>query len=258
MASRSNLIGSKYKKKIIGKTLVSNRMYQPSILTEEQLSHKKFIFEGMRQSNAIEAYRSIRTQLLEITSKLPQLMDQGDEKRSPVIMVTSVVANGGATQTAINLAASYALDRNKTALLVDCNFKSPSIHTRLDINYEFGLSDFLNKDVLGVDNIVYPTGIPRLRVIPSGRFSHAASELFTTMRMEALFKVLRKRYSNRYIFVDAPPIQSCADTQILENFCDGVVVVLPSGTVADVQLKRILSGLKREKFLGVIFNNKYS
>ena len=219
-------------------------MAEPTKLTADELDAKKIIHPDMSDHRNIDIYRELRTKLTHLA--------KGENQ---ITMVSSVCPKGGSTHVALNLAAAFSLDESKTSLLIDCNLRAPGLHDRLYLDPEYGLTDFLEKEVVGIDSITYATGIPRLRLIPVGRKREAASEFFTSLRMKAFLDVLKRRYPDRHIFVDAPPVGSSADARILAHLCDRSILVVPYGRVIESQIYAAIDAIGEEKLAGVILNN---
>ncbi|MDY6980651.1 MAG: hypothetical protein SV201_12265, partial [Pseudomonadota bacterium] len=102
-------------------------------------------------SPEIEPYKLLRTQVQQRTR----------DKGWNTVMVTSSKPGEGKTVTAINLALSFALEFNNTALLVDADLKQQQVHKTLGYPSQFGLSDYLLYDQPLNDLIVWP-GIEKL------------------------------------------------------------------------------------------------
>ena len=212
-------------------------------LGEDDLEERKIIYPRMRDKRVLNVFRDIRTKLIEKSGN-----------KNFTLMVTSVCEEGGSTFVANNLAASIALDQGKTALIVDCNLYSPASSQLLDGDH-VGFSDFLESPTVSIENIIYATGIPRLRLIPIGKSLDISPEYYTSYRMKQFTEELSSRYSDRYVILDVPPVGSTTDARILADCCDFVVLVVPYGKVTKDQLKKSIANFDSDKLMGVIFNN---
>lgn len=212
-------------------------------LGEDDLEEKKLIYPRMRDKRVLNVFRDIRTKLIEKSGN-----------KNFTLMVTSVCEEGGSTFVANNLAASIALDQGKTALIVDCNLYSPASSQLLDGDH-IGFSDFLESPTVSIENIIYATGIPRLRLIPIGKSLDISPEYYTSYRMKQFTEELSDRYSDRYVILDVPPVGSTTDARILADCCDFVVLVVPHGMVTKDQLKKSIANFDSDKLVGIIFNN---
>ena len=221
-------------------------MRQPVELNSEEKADKKIVDAAMSDRYVFNAFRELRTTVV-----------QKINESSPIIMVTSCTYGGGGSFVSLNLAAAIAMDETKTSLLVDCNLAEPNFsNLPAADDSSRGLKDYLKGNECGVGDIIYPTGIPRLRVIPAGQTHVPMTEYFTSVRLHKLFDDIKQRYSQRYIIVDAPPISENADTRILAETCDYVILVVPYGKVTEEQVLKAARAIGKDKLLGTVFNNE--
>lgn len=213
-------------------------------LTDEDLDEKRIIYPRMRDRRVLNTFREIRTKLVEKS-----------RNKNFSVMVTSVCEDGGGTFVSTNLAASIALDQGKTALMVDCNLYAPTSVQFLD-EPQIGFSDFLESPAIAIEEIIYATGVPRLRVIPVGKATDIGPEYYTSYRMKQFIEELSTRYSDRYIVLDVPPVGSTPDARILSDLCDFAVLVLPYGKVTSDQIRAAVDSIAPEKLAGIIFNHQ--
>lgn len=221
-------------------------MAQPTPLSVAERSLQRIIAPELNETPAVKAFRELRTKI--------------GQRVAPdaVIMVTGTARGGGSSFISLNLASAIAFESARTALLVDCNLRDPNLHRLLNGSPPTGLSDYLEDDRTQVADIIHPTGIERLRIVPAGRKPDARKEYFTMEKTRRLFDALAARYADRQIILDAPPISSSADAQILATFCDHILVVVPYGRVSDSRLQTALRSIEPGKLLGVVLNDEPS
>lgn len=219
-------------------------MLEPKQLTVSELEKKRIIYPDMNDRAIVDSFRKLRTKLL-----------QDAEGQNLTIMVTSVRPGGGGSFTALNLATVFSFDKAKTALLIDCNLQDSALRHMLRSHTETGLIDYLENDEVSLDEIIQPSGIQRLRWIPTGGDREISHEYYSSMKMQAMMKALKERYSDRYIIIDAPPATQAADTSILAEFCDCVLLVVPYGKVTENQVEAAAKTFNNGKKVGVVFNN---
>ena len=213
-------------------------------MSVEELSERKIIYPGMPNSGVLNTFRELRTQLMKKA-----------ESGNFVVMVTSIVPHAGTSFVATNLGAVFALDKTKTAMLIDCNLYEPTLDNLLDVAPDYGLTDYLAEEKLDVNDIIYATGIPRLRVVPVGTHTEAGAEYFASTRMNGFIQNLKARYPDRYLILDAPPIGVWAEARILADISDFVVLVVPYGRVNEAQVSSAIDTLGEDKLAGILFNN---
>lgn len=226
-----------------GQELIA-RMEEPNPLLPAQMDENLIIHSRTSNVEAYNAFRELRANLQERSAG-----------RNYVCVITSVTPGGGATHVAVNLASAIALDRSKTALIVDCNLYRPALHARLGVDPEPGLSDFLaDPDGVSISDIIKPASIPRIRIIPTGGPVIRESECLGTMNMRLLVHMLQQRYPDRFIILDAPSMDAAADTRLLADYADLVCMVVPYGRATSSRIIDGTQNFPQEKFAGVVFN----
>ncbi|MCP5325521.1 MAG: polysaccharide biosynthesis protein [Oceanospirillaceae bacterium] len=216
-------------------------MQEEFLLTPEQLTDKKIVFPSSAQKAVVHKFRDIRTALK-------------DNKTKNITLVTSVDVDAGTSYFAANLAAVTAFDPARSALLIDCNLDRPSVGDKFAINGP-GILEYIYDESLTVEDIIHAVGIERYRCIPAGKAKGSIKEYFTNPRFKALLSEIKLRYPNRNIFIDAPSILTSADTRILFDVCDQVVVVVPYGVVGERTITDACRVIPKEKFAGVVLND---
>jgi Mrp family chromosome partitioning ATPase len=220
------------------------RMAEPAPKTALDLDTRGIIRQDMARREQADVFRNLRTQL--------QALARG---RNFVTVVAPVGSGSGASFVATNLAAAFAFDESKTALLIDCNLRKPVLHARLGVGpARGGLTDYLENQELGAAAIIYPTGIRRLRLIPAGEPRETSGEYFSSWPMQSLVAELRARYPDRYLVLDAPAINGSPDARILSELADMVVVVARHGVDTTTAVREAVGSLDPARVAGVVFN----
>lgn len=225
-------------------------MEEAKLFSDRQLELLGIVHPRSKNRGLVDAMRQLRT-------KLYSLKEEGNFS----VLVSSVVPQGGGSFVALNLAATIAFDKAKTSLLVDANLHDPVIHKLLKLigrDDSHGLLEYLEHPELGVEHIVSPSGIPRMRVIPIGSHTEISAEHFTSARYKQLMVDIKERYDNRFVVVDGPAMSTSADARILSDICDYTVLVLPYGGVTPGVLDSIVDEIDERKLAGVVINDQPS
>ncbi len=139
-----------------------------------------------------------------------------------VVMISSALSGEGKSFTSANLAALMAKG-NKRTVLIGLDLRKPTTHTRFNLSNEIGLTTYLiNYNTL--DDVVFPTQVENLFVIPSGPIPPNPAELIELPKMEELIKKLKEEYE--FIIFDTPPIAYVADSMLLTKYTDINLFVL--------------------------------
>jgi receptor protein-tyrosine kinase/non-specific protein-tyrosine kinase len=196
-------------------------------------------------SPIVEEFRKLKSALVKLTT--------GDVFKNTVL-VTSSVPNEGKSITALNLAISLAQEYDHTVLLIDTDFRRPSIHRYLGIEPRKGFSDCLLGEAQ-IGEVIFPTGIGRLSVITAGREVPNPVELFASQKTEALIAEMKNRYQDRFIIFDSPPVLPFAEARTLAHLVDGVLFVVKEQLASQKNVKESIEALKGCGLLGMIYND---
>ncbi len=220
------------------------RITEPRALSTRTLAQRKLIHYDDSGRRYADAFREIRTRLLALS-----------EGQNFVTLLTSVSPRSGTSFVARNLAAAFALDDAKTALLIDCDLRHPAQHGAFAVDpVGGGLIDYLEHPAIGIEKILYHTGIPRLRLIPSGTRREIGGEYFSSFRMRATLDSLRSRYPDRYLFLDGPTVKDSPDARILADLADFVVLVVGDGRDTPAAISKAVASFDPNKLAGLVFN----
>lgn len=221
--------------------------YIPS--TEKDLktdAQKSLVCFSDPKAKITESFRAVRTSIL---------FASPEDKPLKIILITSSTPQEGKSFFTANLSEVFC-QVNEQIVLVDIDMRRPKIHKELGIEQTPGLSDFLTGNC-GAQNIIKPSIVPNLSVIPSGTIPPNPSELLSSGKIQSLFEELKAKFSR--IIVDSPPILSAADTSLLANMADGVILLVKGSSVrmeAVLQAKdKILKS--KGKIIGVVVNNTH-
>jgi protein-tyrosine kinase len=226
-------------------TIPRMAMSEVRMLGPNDLEQRGIIRPQHGEDPAVQIFRELRTKIIELS--------QG---QNAVILVTSVSKGCGASFIARNLGAAFAFDVEKTTLLIDCNLGSPSVHQLLRNAAVPGLADYLENPALDIDKIIQPVGIARFRLITAGKRRESPEELFTSGKMRQLIDNARRRYRERFIIMDGPPMSKIADIRILSELADYVIVVAGYGRTTNTQLANCLNAISDKKLLGIVLNEE--
>jgi len=175
-------------------------------------------------------------------------------KHSNLIMVSSSNPNEGKTFVSINLALSVALEQDKTVLLVDADVLRPSLHRELDFESKQGLLEYLLDEVTSISDVIYNTNIPNLKLIPAGKPHHLTNELLASTKMATLAEELAKRYPDRIVIFDCPPILGVTETPVLSSLVGQAIVVVEESKTKLDNVKKAVSQLDEDIAVGFVMN----
>lgn len=160
-----------------------------------------------------ESYRNIRNNII-------NCMKNNDIK---TILITSSTDLEGKSTTTCNVACAMS-EIGLTVLVIDCNMSLPTIHEKLNLENDFGLSDFIEnndsylKYIKKFDN--------NIDVLTYGKHVKSNSEIICSKSMIKMLNEARQNYD--CVLIDGQPL-NYADTFFLAQLTDGLIYVMKSG-----------------------------
>ncbi len=216
-----------------------------------EMKQKGMVTPDTPRGRAAEEFRRI---------KRPLLMNIDGEgaaviQRPNLIMVTSALPGEGKTFTAINLAMSIAMEQDKTVLFVDADVSKATAARILGVpNDSKGLIDVLEDASLNLRDVMYRTNLPNLRVLAAGRVHERSTELLASESMRRLMDELSRRYPDRVIVFDAPPLLPTTEAGVLANLMGQIVFVVAAGETSQGAVTEALTHIDGDKMIGLVLN----
>lgn len=204
---------------------------------------KNLIVHEKPKSPISEAYRSIRT----------NIQFANIDKEIKTIMFTSTSKSEGKTTTVSNVALTMA-DAGHKVLVIDCDFRNPSVHKMFSLTNKYGVTDLLLKEKDYKEYLNRIATHENLDVLTAGKVPRNPSELLYSNAMKKLIVALKQDYD--YVMVDAPPILPVTDATVMATYIDGVVIVCASGVAEVESVNKAVDSLKKvgANIIGAILN----
>ncbi|WP_437728055.1 hypothetical protein [Sorangium sp. So ce861] len=205
------------------------------------------VFELLRgaPASALAALRVLRHRL--------------DQRRGGEPLAVAVVSPGraeGKTAVAARLAMTLAEAERARVLLVEGHLAHPRVAATLGLRLpaHASFSEQLRRRMAGEAR---PLGVialsPSLSVLaePSREASYPAA--LHSIHFEAAMRALRRYYD--YVVLDGPPVLGSGDANVIEDACDGVLVVARASATRASSLTRAVEQLGERRILGVVLND---
>jgi capsular exopolysaccharide synthesis family protein len=108
---------------------------------------------------------------------------------------------------------------------------------------------------MGLEEVILPTGIENLSMIPSGILPADAVGILNSQRMSDMIAELKTRYD--IIFFDSPPILGVSDGSVLSSEVDQSIIIVQHRRFPKAMLKRVKQAVVNVggTVLGVVLNN---
>lgn len=158
-----------------------------------------------------------------------------------LIMVTSALPGEGKSFTAINLAMSIAMELDTTVMLVDADVARPSVLNMLGLPPSEGLLDVVKENSLDISKVLLRTNIEKLSLLPSGTKHPRATELLASDAMLRLVEDISRRYPDRIIVFDSPPLLITTEARVLATHMGQIVMVVHAGSTTEAAVNEALA-----------------
>ena len=139
-------------------------------------------------------------------------------------MVTSPAPGEGKSTTASNLAISMANEGRKV-LLVDLNFRLPSLHKLWTLDNQVGCSNLLGGQG-GLSDSIQKTSVENLHVMTCGPIPPDPVALIESEKMNVVLDELVRKYD--CVIMDVSPMLAANDAIVLAGRCDGLICIVES------------------------------
>ncbi len=181
------------------------------------------------------------------------IMHPADGKRIKSILIPSSREQESNNMVSCNLAVSIAQSLDPYVMLIDADIRRPNVHNMLGLSKVKGLTDYLDSD-LPLSEYLVKCAMDKMTILEAGSMVRNPAELMTSEKMRHLLEEARQRYEDRFIVIDSPPVNLAAETLVLAQQVDAIVMVVRYGVSDKNAIEEALSKLDREKVLGMVFN----
>jgi capsular exopolysaccharide synthesis family protein len=187
---------------------------------------KRFVLEALDGDDARvsrfekfqyqEAFRNLATSLRFLNSDTP----------IKSIALSSSIPSEGKSLVAVLLAKTLN-ELGQRVLLIDSDLRKPQIHHRMGVDNISGLSNLLTDETLDWRSVI--TGVakhPGWDLLTAGREPPDPPRLLSSKRMGQLMEELSKNGNYDLIIVDTPPALGLADSALIAEQVDGLLMVV--------------------------------
>jgi receptor protein-tyrosine kinase len=205
---------------------------------------------GSTVNRTTEEFRLIKRAVLE---RIDKARADGVANAN-LVMVTSTREGEGKTFVALNLAFSLAAEQDRSVVLIDADPAKSSVAQYLQLPVEHGLIDLLRDDTLRGEDVVLPTSIPSLSILPAGRRHVLGAELFASERMGALLQALCVGMPHGIMILDAPPVLATSEPSALARHVDQTVLVVEADKTSRAAIVEALNLIGICPHIGLVLN----
>ncbi|MHA5180930.1 CpsD/CapB family tyrosine-protein kinase [Oenococcus oeni] len=171
-------------------------------------------------------------------------------KNFKTVLFTSAEMSDGKSTVAQNLAVAWA-QNGKRVLLLDADFRRPTVHKTFAISNERGLTTVLAMHDQPA-SLIHSTEVPNLYVMASGPMPPNPSELLSSDKMLKVINWMKEQFE--MVVIDSTPLLLVPDSQALIPRSDGIVLTAMLGKTKRKSMASAAHILKLAKanVLGVV------
>jgi protein-tyrosine kinase len=227
----------------------SRRQTQRQITLDFDRLHAMGFTTPGDQSTLAEEFRLIKRPLLDNSfGRVPR------PDNANLIMVSSAGPHEGKTFVAINLAMSMASEHNVHVLLIDADVVNPSVPLILGFDAALGMIDVVGDPSIELADTLVRTNIENLTVLPAGQFTPMANELIASSRMTSFIDDISRRYSDRIIIFDSPPVLARTEPTVLARHVGQIVFVVEAEKTSRSSISDSLRLIDGNKSVRIVLN----
>ena len=167
------------------------------------------------------------------------------------LVVTSALPGEGKSTIALGLATSAAR-LHKRVLLIDGDLRSPSLHKKLNLPNDRGLSTLLASNGTISSHDVIQSSNSTIDILTAGPIPSDSVTLLSSEWMQKLIAKFEQDYD--LVIIDSPPILGTVDTIQLASYAGGVVAVARIDRITRGEFSQAISVLQKLNLIGVIAN----
>jgi len=175
------------------------------------------------------------------------------------VMITSTLPNEGKSLIASNLAATFA-NHGKKTVIIDCDFRRPSLHANFEIKNSEGTLKWLKNPESKLDSLLEDSELgiveysSNLFLLRTGGINRKPTELFNQEKLLALLQALNQEFD--VVVMDTPPVGLFPDALLLGQKADHIFYVCRFNKVSMFKIQHFLEKLKQTKgkLTGILLN----
>lgn len=220
------------------------------VVDPAQLRTNGLLAPGADERRLSEQYRAIKRPLLaNADPSLQSVLPLGN-----LLMVASALSGEGKTFTSVNLCLSIARERDWSVVLVDADSSKPHLTRLFSAESEPGLIELLRNPEFLFEDLVMPTDIPGLSLLPAGAADVHASELLASRRMKELCQQISSSDAGRMIVFDSSPLLLTTEAIALASQVGQVLMVVRADSTEQQSVLAALDKLDPEKAINCVLN----
>lgn len=188
---------------------------------------------------------------LDLIYKNIQLNSYSQESPLRSLVITSALPGEGKSTIALGL-ATCAARLHKRVLLIDADMRAPTLHKKLNLPNDRGLSTLLASNGNINSRDVIQSSNSTIDILTAGPIPSDSVTLLSSEWMQKLITGFEQEYD--LVIIDSPPVLGTVDTIQIASCSGGVVAVGRIDRITRGEFSQAISVLQKLNLIGVIAN----
>lgn len=235
---------------------IHNKMIAPCLGVVAYEKKHKTLENRKKKTSILITNPTVSFQYVETMHRLSRrVIERMDKKGARTLLITSVMENEGKTTVAVNLAIAMSQE-NKKVLLIDGDFRKPSVHLVTGAK-DLQFTSF--PDAMGgrgdMETLFQQLPETQLTCIYNRKAVANSTEMIASGKMKQLLTYLKEDFD--YILIDSSPMSVASDAEEFVKLVDADVIVVRQHMVESRAINDAIEVLEgdNDKTIGCIFNN---
>ncbi|HEY9771530.1 MAG TPA: capsular biosynthesis protein [Coleofasciculaceae cyanobacterium] len=165
------------------------------------------------------------------------------------LLITSIESGADSLTLMLGLASS-AVRTGQKVLLIDTNFRFPSLHQKLKVSNERGLSEVLTGEVTDAHIQTVSLLNEEIDVLTAGSNVGDPVKLLSSSRITELMFAFKRNYN--LVLLSSPPVLGYVDMLQTAQYCQGIVLTEKIDRITKSKLSQANTLLSQFNVLGIV------
>ena len=166
------------------------------------------------------------------------------ERCANLVLVTSTRPAEGKSFASLNIAAALARTGSRSVVLVDADAKVRCLSELLGLTDAMGLLDLAEDSALQPEQMIVPTPIPELHIMPLGDRSAGLVQGKRHQPLPEAAEQLSRHFANSTVIIDTGPLLATSDPSVLAPTVSQILMVVEAGHTQRAELEAAMEMIK--------------
>jgi Mrp family chromosome partitioning ATPase len=194
-----------------------------------------------------------REEVLKLVQRVFLLPKNG--ATAAVVVFSGIAAENGCGRVCTRAAETLATQIKGSICVVDASLRAPHIHEYFGVENHRGLANYMLQSG-PARSFTYKLPAGNIWVMPAGSSGVPAETVLSSERLRVRLADLRREFD--YVLIGAPPVNLFAETLVLGQIADGLVLVVQANATRRDAARKAKESLQdaNVRVLGAVLDNR--